>query len=68
MGIAMIATEPTRAEQVYAAAEHDLRHWQKLILAGWLSAAQREEARCEMVRAAGRKVRAERAMEEEEQL
>lgn len=31
---------------------------------GWLSAIQRYEARCKMVRAAGRKVRAERAMKE----
>lgn len=62
----MIATAPTTAERDYAAAEHDLRHWQRLLLAGWLSAAQRYEARCEMVRAAGRKVRAEAKMEEEQ--
>ena len=55
----------TRLQEAYERADKSVAHW-TLILAGSLSASQRQHARIELVRAIGRRVRTRIAMEREE--
>jgi len=52
-------------EERFELADKDVHHWQ-LILAGSLSAAQRNYARLELIRAVGRRVRARAELERAE--
>ena len=54
----------TNAQHAYLLADKAVMHW-TLILAGSLSATQRQRARLELVRAVGRRVRAKADMEQE---
>ncbi len=54
----------TNAQHAYLLADKAVAHW-TLILAGSLSARQRERARIELIRAVGRRVRAREEMEQE---
>jgi hypothetical protein len=54
----------TNAYHAYLLADKAVQHW-TLILAGSLSATQRQRARIELIRAVGRRVRAKADMEQE---
>ena len=54
----------THAQHAYLHADRAVHHWQ-LILAGSLSAAQRQRARIELIRAVGQRTRAKLEMEQE---